>query len=44
MAKAELDTLQRAYAFLRSQGHPTSANHLAPLLRAAKCAVMQGDA
>lgn len=44
MAEAELATLQRAYAFLQHEGHPTSASHLAPLVRAAQCAVMQGDA
>ena len=40
-AAVEMAALEGAYAFLVHEGHPTSASHLAPLLRAARCRSMQ---
>jgi hypothetical protein len=43
-APTYLDGLTAAHAFLVHQGHPTSATHLEPLVKAARCALLNGGA
>jgi hypothetical protein len=40
LLEADLDAMNRCHAFLMHQGHPTSAHHLEPLLRAARLQIM----
>lgn len=42
-ARACLATMCRCHSFLMDQGHPTSASHLEPLLRAARDAVLRAE-
>jgi len=43
LTRVERAVIERCHAFLVHEGHPTSAKHLEPLLRAATCAVLDAE-